>query len=117
MTEEVEFIRGNDRISQLAQRADIADGVTRVRAEMAEADRTYAMGLAASGKPPNSPRPNSPAGSESPRPPSAASNSPATCSCPPSTPTSEPSAAAPASSSPSPTATRQPSTSHNSDSA
>src|ERR1035438_4413098 len=47
MTEEVKFIRGNDRISELAQRADIADGVTRVRAEMAEADRTYAMGLAA----------------------------------------------------------------------
>jgi ribosome-binding protein aMBF1 (putative translation factor) len=42
MTEEVRFIRGNDRISQLAQRPDIADG-----AEMAEADRTYAMGLAA----------------------------------------------------------------------
>ena len=47
MTEEVKFIRGNDRINQLAQRPDIADGVTRVRAEMAEADRTYAMGLAA----------------------------------------------------------------------
>jgi hypothetical protein len=47
MTEEVKFIRGNDRISQHAQRPDIADGVTRVRAEMAEADRTYAMGLAA----------------------------------------------------------------------
>jgi hypothetical protein len=44
MTEEVKFIRGNDRISQLAQRPDIADGVTRIRAEMAEADRTYAMG-------------------------------------------------------------------------
>ena len=26
MTEEVKFIRGNDRISQLAQRPDIADG-------------------------------------------------------------------------------------------
>lgn len=47
MTEEVKFIRGNDRINQLAQRPDITDGVTRVRAEMAEADRTYAMGLAA----------------------------------------------------------------------
>jgi prepilin-type processing-associated H-X9-DG protein len=47
MTEEVKFIRGNDRISQLAQRPDITDGVTRVRAEMAEADHTYAMGLAA----------------------------------------------------------------------
>ena len=29
MTEEVKFIRGNDRINQLAQRPDIADGVTR----------------------------------------------------------------------------------------
>lgn len=47
MTEEVKFIRGNDRISQLVQRPNIADGVTRVRAGMAEADRTYAMGLAA----------------------------------------------------------------------
>jgi len=37
--------RGNDRISQLAQRPDIA-GVTRVRAKMAEAVRTYATGLA-----------------------------------------------------------------------
>ena len=47
MTEEVKFIRGNDRISQLAQRPDIAEGVAQVRADMAEADRTYAMGLAA----------------------------------------------------------------------
>ena len=47
MTEEVKFTRGNDRISQLAQRPDIAEGVARVRADMAEADRTYAMGLAA----------------------------------------------------------------------
>ena len=47
MTDEVKYIRGNDRISQLAQRPDIADGVARVRAGMAEADRTYAMGLAA----------------------------------------------------------------------
>lgn len=47
MAEEVKFIRGNDRISQLTQRPDIADGVNRVRTEMAEADRTYAMGLAA----------------------------------------------------------------------
>jgi hypothetical protein len=44
MTEEVKFIRGNDSINQLAQRPDIADGVNRVRAEMAEADRTYAWG-------------------------------------------------------------------------
>src|SRR5260370_38668794 len=47
MAEEVKFIRGNDRINQLAQRPDIADGVTRVRAEIAETDRTYAIGLAA----------------------------------------------------------------------
>jgi hypothetical protein len=47
MTEEVKFIRGNDRIRQLAQQPDIAEGVARVRAEMARADRTYAMGLAA----------------------------------------------------------------------
>ena len=47
MSEEVKFIRGNDRINQLAQRPDIAAGVARVRADMADADRTYAMGLAA----------------------------------------------------------------------
>lgn len=47
MTEEVKLIRGNDPINLLAQRPDIADGVTWDRAEMAEADRTYAMGLAA----------------------------------------------------------------------
>jgi hypothetical protein len=47
MTEEVNLIRGNDRISQLAQRPDIAGGVAQIRADMAEADRTYAMGLAA----------------------------------------------------------------------
>jgi DNA-binding transcriptional regulator YiaG len=47
MTEEVKFIRGNDRINHLAQQAGITDGVNRVRAEMAEADRTYAMELAA----------------------------------------------------------------------
>jgi hypothetical protein len=117
MTEEVKFIRGNDRINQLAQRPDIADGVTRVRAEMAEADRTYAMGLAALRQASELTQANSPAASETPRPPSAASNSPTTCSCPPSTLTSEPSAAASALSSPSPTATRQPSTSHNSDNA
>ena len=47
MSDEVKFIRGNDRINQLAQRPDIAAEVARVRADMAEADRTYAMGLAA----------------------------------------------------------------------
>jgi DNA-binding transcriptional regulator YiaG len=47
MTEEVKLTRGNDRINQLAQRPDIAPGVARIRADMAEADRTYAMGLAA----------------------------------------------------------------------
>lgn len=33
--------------SCLCQRPDTADGVTRVRAEMAEADRAYAVGIAA----------------------------------------------------------------------
>ncbi|MGD0559544.1 MAG: hypothetical protein ABSA93_31800, partial [Streptosporangiaceae bacterium] len=47
MTEDVKFIRGNDRISQLARRPDLAPGIAQVRSEMAEADRTYAMGLAA----------------------------------------------------------------------
>jgi DNA-binding transcriptional regulator YiaG len=47
MSEEVKFIRGNDRINQLAQRPDIAAEVAQVRGEMAEANRTYAMGLAA----------------------------------------------------------------------
>lgn len=47
MSEEVKFIRGNDRINQLAQRPDIAAEVAQVRADMAEADCTYAMGLAA----------------------------------------------------------------------
>jgi DNA-binding transcriptional regulator YiaG len=47
MDEEVKFIRGNDRINQLAQRPDITESVARIRAEMAEADRTCAMGLAA----------------------------------------------------------------------
>jgi hypothetical protein len=43
MTEEVKLIRGNDRINQLAKRPDIAEGVARIRVEMAGADRTYAM--------------------------------------------------------------------------
>jgi DNA-binding transcriptional regulator YiaG len=41
------FTCGNDRINRLAQRPDIAAEVTQIRADMAEADRTYAMGLAA----------------------------------------------------------------------
>jgi len=47
MTEDVKFIRRNDRISQLAQRPDLAEGVAQVRGDMEEADRTHAMGLAA----------------------------------------------------------------------
>ena len=47
MTEDVRFIRGNDRISELAQRPDLAEGVAQVRRDMEDADRTYAMGLAA----------------------------------------------------------------------
>jgi DNA-binding XRE family transcriptional regulator len=48
MTDDVQFIRGNnDRIRRLGQRPDIAAEVAEVRRDMAEADRTYAMGLAA----------------------------------------------------------------------
>ncbi|WP_322763338.1 helix-turn-helix transcriptional regulator [Frankia sp. Cr2] len=47
MTDDVTFIRGNDRIHQLASRPDIAADVAQVRQDMAEADRTHAMGLAA----------------------------------------------------------------------
>jgi DNA-binding transcriptional regulator YiaG len=47
MTEEVRFIRGNDRINELAGRPDIAADVAQIRRDMEEADRTYAMGLAA----------------------------------------------------------------------
>jgi hypothetical protein len=52
MTEEVKLIRGNDRINQLAQRPDIAEGVAQIRADMAEADRNYALGLTAIAEPP-----------------------------------------------------------------
>jgi DNA-binding transcriptional regulator YiaG len=47
VTEDVRFIRGNDRIEALAQRSDIARDVAQIRRGMEEADRTYAMGLAA----------------------------------------------------------------------
>jgi hypothetical protein len=47
MTEDVRFIRGNDRIEALAHRPDIAGEVAQIRRGMDEADRTYAMGLAA----------------------------------------------------------------------
>jgi hypothetical protein len=47
MSAEVKFIRGNDRIRALAGRTDIADDVAQIRAAMAEADRAYAMRLAA----------------------------------------------------------------------
>jgi DNA-binding transcriptional regulator YiaG len=47
MSEDVTFIRGNDRIERLAERPDLADDVARVRRDMEDADRTYAMGLAA----------------------------------------------------------------------
>jgi len=46
MTEDVRFIRGNDRIEALGRRADLAEDVAKIRRDMAEADRTYAMGLA-----------------------------------------------------------------------
>lgn len=114
MAEEVEFVRGNDRISQLAQRPDIADGVTHVRAQMAEADRTYAMGLAALRQAAELTQAELARRLGVTQAAISRIERPTTCSCPPSTTTSQPSPAAPASSSPSPTATRQPSTSHNS---
>jgi hypothetical protein len=45
--EEVTFIRVNGRIRQLVERPDVAGEVAQLRADMAEADRTYARGLAA----------------------------------------------------------------------
>lgn len=47
MSEDVTFIRGNDRIERLAERPDLADDVARIRRDMEDADRAYAMGLAA----------------------------------------------------------------------
>jgi DNA-binding transcriptional regulator YiaG len=47
VTDDVRFIRGNDRINQLSERPDLAPGVKRAREEMEAADRAYAMGLAA----------------------------------------------------------------------
>jgi hypothetical protein len=44
---EVRLIHGNDRIRELAGRTDIAADVAQIRAAMAEADRAYAMRLAA----------------------------------------------------------------------
>jgi len=53
MTQEVRFIRGNDRISQLAQWPGVAESVAQIRADMAEADRNYALGLTAIAEPPS----------------------------------------------------------------
>ncbi len=47
MTEDVSFMHGNDRIAQLTQRPDLAEDVAKIREDMKESDRTYAMGLAA----------------------------------------------------------------------
>ena len=47
MSDDVTFIRGNERIERLAERPDLAKDVARVRRDMDDADRTYAMGLAA----------------------------------------------------------------------
>jgi DNA-binding transcriptional regulator YiaG len=47
MSEPTRFVRGNDRIDRLAAREDIAEGVAHVRRRMAEADESYARGLAA----------------------------------------------------------------------
>jgi DNA-binding transcriptional regulator YiaG len=47
VTDDVKFIRGNDRIKQLAERPDLAADIAQIRRDMEEADRAYAMGLAA----------------------------------------------------------------------
>ena len=43
MSEEVRYIRGDDRVAGLARRPDVAADVRR---DFEEADRTYAMGVA-----------------------------------------------------------------------
>jgi DNA-binding XRE family transcriptional regulator len=45
--DDVTFIRGNERIERLAERPDLAEDVAQVRRDMEDANRTYAMGLAA----------------------------------------------------------------------
>ena len=47
MSDEGQFVRANERIARLAARPGLAEGVARTRREMAEADRAYAVGLAA----------------------------------------------------------------------
>lgn len=47
MSDDVTFVRGNERIERLAERPDLAEDIARVRRDMDDADRTYAMGLAA----------------------------------------------------------------------
>ncbi len=46
MSEEVRYIRGNDRAAGLARRPDVAAEPGQIRRDFDEADRTYAMGLA-----------------------------------------------------------------------
>lgn len=74
----IKLIRGNDRINRLAQRPGIAADVAQIRADMAEADRTYTMGLAALRQAAELTQVESPAAWASPRPPSAAWSSPTT---------------------------------------
>ncbi len=46
-TEKPDFIRGNGKIRNLATRPDLAPAVAVIRKNLAEADRTHAMGLSA----------------------------------------------------------------------
>lgn len=46
MSEDVRYIRGNDRVAGLARRPDIGADVGQIRRDVEDADRTYAMGLA-----------------------------------------------------------------------
>jgi hypothetical protein len=96
MTDDVRFIRGNHRISQLAQRPDLAEGIAQVRRDMEDADRTYAMGLAAMRQAAELTQAELAKRMGEPRQRSAAWNSHTTCSYPLSMPTSKPWAGTPA---------------------
>lgn len=45
MSEEVRYIRGNDRLAGLARRPDAAADAGPIRRDFEETDRTYAMGV------------------------------------------------------------------------
>lgn len=46
MSEDVRYMRGNDRTAGLARRPDVGADVGQIRRDVEDAERTYAMGLA-----------------------------------------------------------------------